>query len=332
MSISQIRIRKQWLPVLLLSALFLSYTHAQTPTSAISSITTTSTLTEPTSMSPSSSTTSGSPSISASVTTSTAPAERTEGPAVNIFPPGTVNCIDFPGCKDSEECYVMSDGLVCLEKKMNWGYILSRNSSGVPAVPGWVGPRNALNSNCTLFQMPRSDDKPGLALMVYDLISGTLPKDLLLSNLDQATTLWYTLFSNCAPGLTCIQGTCLPRPTLGQSCMTSWQCNSQALGLNENNMPIPTANSSEIRCEYEGGDKSVNRTCQLLKRDVAPASGSGGISAWRVIVPVVVILILLYIGSVVYQRYMRNQKLGKWSRIEEEDRNDYQMDAYDDIQ
>jgi len=213
----------------------------------------------------------------------------------------------------------MSDGLVCLEKEMNWGYILSRNSSGKPAVPGWVGQRSALNSNCTLFQMPRSDDKPGLALMVYDLISGTLPKDLLLSNLDQATTLWYTMFSNCASESTCIQGTCLPRPKLGQSCMTSWQCNAQALGLNENNMPIPTANSSEIRCEYDGGDKSVNRTCQLLTREVVPESGSsgGGISAWHVIVPVVVILILLYFGSVLYQRYMRNQKLRKWSRIEE---------------
>ncbi|KAG0054560.1 hypothetical protein BGZ83_010965 [Gryganskiella cystojenkinii] len=322
--------------VLFLATFPLSYTQAQT-TESTSSATVTTSVPATATVTPSasvSSTSSVSVTPSATVTTTeTTPAESTPtpGPAKNPNAPGTVNCFgDFQACKDSEECFVLSDGLVCLNRDMNWGYILSKNSSSVPAVPAWVGPRSQLQSNCSLFQMPKSDDKPGLALMVYDLISETLPKDLLTSKWDQATTNWYTLFSNCAPELACIQGTCLPRPTLGQSCMTSWQCNPQALGLNENNMPIPTANSSEIRCEYESGDKSVNKTCQLLKRDLSH-SGGGGFSAWQVIVPVVVLLIILYFGSVIYQRHMRNQKLRKWSRIEEEDRNDYRMEAYDEI-
>ncbi|KAG0315928.1 hypothetical protein BGZ99_007158 [Dissophora globulifera] len=235
----------------------------------------------------------------------------------------------MPYCGPNEECFVLKDGLVCLDKTVNWGYILSRNNSGIPAVPSWSGERSPLNANCSLFQMPDSADKPGLALMVYDLIRDTLPQDLLLSRFDQARTMWYTLFSNCEPNLACIMGKCQPRPTLGQSCTSSWQCNPQALGLNENNSPIPTANTTEVRCEYEGGDLSVNTTCQLLHRDVAPSKS--GFSAWHVIVPVVGVLVLIYFGTVIYQRRMRKQKLGKWSRVTSEDRNDFPMEAYDEL-
>ncbi|KAG0248926.1 hypothetical protein BG011_009733 [Mortierella polycephala] len=255
---------------------------------------------------------------------------RTPGPAVNPLDPGTVNCLDMPYCGDNQECFVLSDGLVCLEKEWNWGYILSRNNSGIPAVPGWSGPRSQLDANCTLFQMPESSDNPRLALVVYDLIRDTLPNDLLLSRFDQAKTNWYTLFSNCEPRLACIMGKCQPRPTLGQSCTSSWQCNAHALGLNENNSPIPTANTTEIRCEYEDGDRSVNTTCQLLRHDVTTDSDSG-FSAWHVIVPVVVILVLAYFGSVIYRRRTRRQKLRKWSRVVEDDRNNFHMEAYDEI-
>ncbi|KAG0259558.1 hypothetical protein BGZ95_004637, partial [Linnemannia exigua] len=240
---------------------------------------------------------------------------QTPGPAVNTFPPGTVNCFAFSSCKDDEDCFVFSDGLVCLKKALNWGYVLSRNNSGVPSVPGWSGRRSQLDDDCTLFQMPRSEDKPGLALMVYDLIHDTLPQDLLLSRYDQATTNWYTFFSNCESHLACLKGKCQPRPTLGQSCTSSWQCNAQALGLNENNSPIPSANVSEVRCEYEGGDKSTNTTCQLIRRET---NGSGsGFLVWYVIVPLAVLAIIGYFAWVIYRRYKNEQKHGKWKRVAE---------------
>ncbi|KAF8923089.1 hypothetical protein BGZ58_003355 [Dissophora ornata] len=237
----------------------------------------------------------------------------------------------MPYCGVNEECFVLKDGLVCLDKALNWGYILSRNNSGIPAVPSWSGQRSQLNANCSLFQMPESADKPGLALMVYDLIRETLPEDLLISRFDQAKTNWYTLFSNCEPNLACSMGKCQPRPTLGQSCTSSWQCNPQALGLNENNAPIPTSNTTEVRCEYVGGNLSVNTTCQLLTREADTSSHSGGVSAWHVILPVVTILVLIYFGAVIYQRRMRREKLGKWSRVVEDDRNEFPMEAYDEI-
>ncbi|KAG9064181.1 hypothetical protein KI688_003369 [Linnemannia hyalina] len=258
--------------------------------------------------------------------------EQTPGPAVNIFPPGTVNCLEFPYCAEDADCFVFSDSLVCLKKALNWGYVLSRNSSGIPSVPGWSGRRSQVNDDCTLFQMPRSDDKPGLALMVYDLIRDTLPKDLLLSRYDQVTTNWYTLFSNCEPHLTCLKGKCQPRPTLGQSCTSSWQCNALALGLNENNAPIPSSNTSEVRCEYDGGDKSVNTTCQLIKRETN--QGGSGFLIWYVFVPLAVLAVIGYFGWAIYRRYKNEQKHGKWKRVaedKEDNRNNYPLEAYEDI-
>ncbi|KAG0217373.1 hypothetical protein BGX33_010786 [Mortierella sp. NVP41] len=267
-------------------------------------------------------------SASASTTTTTVP---TPGPAVNPREPGTVNCLDSPYCLEDEDCFVFSDGLVCMKKAMNWGYVLSRNNSGIPSVPGWSGPRSKLDDDCTLFQMPRSDSKPGLALMVYDLIHDTLPKDLVLSRFDQSTTIWYTFFSNCEPHLACMMGKCQPRPTLGQSCTSSWQCNAHALGLNGNNSPIPSANVSEVRCEYENGDKSVNTTCQLIKRETNQSSG--GFLAWHVVVPLVILAIIGYFGWVIYRRYKNEQKHGKWKRVAEdkENRNNYPLEAYSEL-
>ncbi|KAF9980087.1 hypothetical protein BGZ65_005571 [Modicella reniformis] len=238
----------------------------------------------------------------------------THGPAVNPYPPGTDNCLTAPYCAANEECFVLRNGVVCLDKTPNWGYILSRNESGVPAIPSWSGPRSQLNYSCDLFQaqMPESADKPGMALMVYDVIQDTLPKDLLLSRYDHVKTNWYTMFSNCETHLACIMGKCQPRPTVGQSCTSSWQCNPQALGLDENNAPIRT--NQTIRCEYDGGDLSVNSTCQWLHREVNSGSESK-FSAWHVIVPVVGVLVLAYFGTVIYQRRMRKRKLRQWSRV-----------------
>lgn len=293
----------------------------------------------PTSNSTTSSITTASTTAATATTTTTTtetiappPAEKTPGPAVNPKKPGTVDCLDFPYCGEDEDCFVFSDGLVCLEKALNWGYVLTRNNSGIPSVPGWSGRRSQMNDNCTLFQMPRSDDKPGLALRVYDLIHDTLPKDLLLSRYDQVTTNWYTLFSNCEPHLACLKGKCQPRPTLGQSCTSSWQCNALALGLNENNAPIPSSNVSEVRCEYDGGDKSVNTTCQLIKRETN--QGGSGFLIWHVLFPLVVLAIIGYFGWVIYQRYKNEQKHGKWKRVaedKEENRNNYPLEAYEDI-
>ncbi|KAF9352494.1 hypothetical protein BGX26_009696 [Mortierella sp. AD094] len=324
---------------LLASMLVFSGVHAQnSTTSATLNTTVSSTQTSTdgaseTATTTTATTTSASVSSSASVTPSSSgtppPAEKTPV----TFPPGTVNCFSMPYCGENEECFVLEDGLVCMDKVINSGYILSRNDSGVPSVPSWSGKRSGLNANCSLFQMPKSADKPGLALMVYDLIQDTIPHDLLISRYDKFKTIWYTLFSNCEPDLACVMGKCLPRPTLGQSCTSSWQCNPRALGLNENNSPIPTANSTGIRCEYEDGDKSVNTTCQLLYREVD--SSSGGFSVWYVIVPVAAILILAYFGTVIYQRRTKNQKLRKWSRVSDvddrDDRDDFQMEAYDDL-
>ncbi|KAG0282092.1 hypothetical protein BGZ97_009148, partial [Linnemannia gamsii] len=260
-------------------------------------------------------------------TTVTPTLTRIPGPAVNPLPPGTNNCLKEPFCGSGEECFVLTDGLVCLPKPQNWGFILSKNASGIPSVPSWSGPFSQLNDSCARFQMPASSNKPGLALLVYDLIRDTLPKDLLLSRFDQSTTNWYTHFSNCEPNLICSLGICQLRPTLGESCTTSWECNALALGLDEFNLPIPTANTTEMRCEYLDGDKSVNTTCQLLHREKggdhgfvgdrniggSGDGGGGGFSAWHVIVPVVVILIVIYFGTVAYQRRMRQQKRRKWT-------------------
>ncbi|KAF9910612.1 hypothetical protein EC991_006171 [Linnemannia zychae] len=292
-----------------------------------------------TSASPTGTNKSPSPAAATSTATPTAttdpiapPPEKTPGPAVNTEKPGTVNCFTFPYCLEDQDCFVFSDGLTCQNKALNWGYVLSKNNTGVPSVPGWSGRRSQLDDNCTLFQMPRSEDKPGLALMVYDLIRDTLPDDLLLSRYDQATTNWYTLFSNCEPHLACMKGKCQPRPTLGQSCTSSWQCNSQALGLNENNVPIPSANVSSVRCEYEGGDKSTNTTCQLIQRE---SNGSGsGFLAWHIVVPLAILAILGYFGWVIYKRYKNEQKHGKWKRVaedKEDNRNNYPLEAYDDL-
>ncbi|KAF9994492.1 hypothetical protein BGZ79_000749 [Entomortierella chlamydospora] len=326
---------------LLASILLLSGVHAQdstTPTNlnATVSLTPTSTGGSSGTATPTTATiTTSASSISVSLSTSVSPSSSgTTPPAESTpvtYPPGTVNCFSMPYCSESEECFVLEDGLVCMDKVINSGYILSRNDSGVPSVPSWSGKRSGLNSNCTLFQMPKSADKPGLALMVYDLIQYTIPPDLLISRYDTSRTNWYTLFSNCETDLACVMGKCLPRPTLGQSCTTSWQCNARALGLNENNSPIPTANVTGVRCEYENGDKSINTTCQLLHRDVVDSS-SGGFSAWHVIVPVVVILILAYFGTMFYQRRMKDQKARKWSRISDvDDRDDFQMEPYEDL-
>ncbi|KAF9915954.1 hypothetical protein BX616_004961 [Lobosporangium transversale] len=237
------------------------------------------------------------------------PATPTPGPAKNPHPPGTIDCLTMPYCGDNKECFVLEDGLVCLDKSLNWGYILSRNDSGIPSVPGWSGQRSQLNANCSLFPIPKTT---GLAMMVYDLIQGTLPKNLLLSRYDQTRTNWYTAFSNCEPHLACMMGKCLLRPILGQQCTSSWQCNPLALGLNENNSPIPAANATAVRCEFESGDLSENKTCQLLHREV---NSGGGFSAWQVILPVVGLLVLIYFGAVIYQRRMRKEKLQKWSRV-----------------
>ncbi|KAG0373298.1 hypothetical protein BGX24_011887 [Mortierella sp. AD032] len=257
---------------------------------------------------------------------------QTPGPAPTISPLDANNCFTFPNCAPDQDCFVVSNGLVCLKKDLYWGYVLSRNNSGIPSVPGWSGPRSQLDDDCTLFRMPDSADRPGLAIMVYDLIHDTLPQDLLLSRYDQATTNWYTFFSNCEPHLACLKGKCQPRPTLGQSCTSSWQCNAQALGLNENNAPISSANVSEVRCEYEGGDKSTNTTCQLIRRETK-GSGSGFL-AWHVIVPLVVLAIIGYFAWVIYRRYKNEQKHGKWKRVaedKEENRNNYPLEAYDDL-
>ncbi|KAG0278444.1 hypothetical protein BGZ96_002369 [Linnemannia gamsii] len=291
-----------------------------TPTSTTSSLTVSATTTTVT---------------TATTTTETAvppEPEKIPWPAVNTEAPGTVNCFAFPFCAEDEDCFVLSDGLVCLKKARYKGYVLSRNNTGIPSVPGWSGPRSQLNANCTLFQMPRSDDKPGLALMVYDLILNTLPEDLLLSRYDQATTNWYTLFSNCERHLACLKGKCQPRPTLGQSCTSSWQCNALALGLNENNAPIPSSNVSEVRCEYDGGDKSVNTTCQLIRRETN--KGGSGFLVWHVLVPLAVLATIGYFGWVIYKRYKNEQKHGKWKRVaedKEENRNNYPLEAYEDM-
>ncbi|KAK5821793.1 hypothetical protein F5H01DRAFT_411503 [Linnemannia elongata] len=257
---------------------------------------------------PSTSTTgNATPFIQPGINTTAPTPVHTPGPAINPLPPGSNNCLTEPFCGPGEECFVLTDGLVCLPRAQNWGYILTRNASGIPSVPGWSGLFSQLNESCTRFQMPASADKPGLALLVYDLIRDTLPKNLLLSRFDLSTTNWYTHFSNCEPNLACSLGICQPRPALGESCTTSWQCNALALGLDDLNQPIPTANTTEMRCEYLDGDKSVNTTCQLLHRDKDAVHGfmgddGGGFSAWQVIVPVVVILILVYFGTVAYQR------------------------------
>ncbi|KFH65586.1 hypothetical protein MVEG_09062 [Podila verticillata NRRL 6337] len=287
---------------------------------------------------PASNTTTTTPSSSATPTSSasstaspTAPpiVEPTSGPAQNPFPPGTFNCLTMPRCKDTEECYVLDDGLVCLDKELNWGYILAKNESGIPSVPSWRGPRSKLDSNCTYFQMPNSKYQD-LALTVYDLIQGTIPKDLLISELDKVIVNWYTLFSNCGEQLSCNVGKCQPRPLLGQACTSSWQCNSQALGLNENNYPISTANATQVRCEYKDGFKSANQTCQILHRDPPRHGGSGGFSTWYVILPVVLLLVLIYFGTVLYQRRKRKSKIRKWSQ-RVEDGNDFHMETYDEI-
>ncbi|KAG0304353.1 hypothetical protein BGZ97_001530 [Linnemannia gamsii] len=308
--------------------------HQQRGVSSLPATTNESTPTSTTSPSPVSTATTATTAATTTTTTDTiappAP-ERTPGPAVNPSP-GAVTCLDFPFCKEDQDCFVFSDGLVCLEKALNWGYVLSRNNSGTPSVPGWSGPRSQLNDNCTLFQMPKSDEKPGLALMVYDLIHDTLPKDLLLSRYDQATTNWYTLFSNCEPHLACLKGKCHPRPTLGQSCTSSWQCNAHALGLNENNAPIPTSNVSEVRCEYEGGDKSINTTCQLIRRETK--EGGSGFLLWHVLVPLAILATLGYFGWMIYKRYKKEQKHGKWKRVaedKEDNRNNYPLEAYEDM-
>ncbi|KAG0330870.1 hypothetical protein BG000_011395 [Podila horticola] len=296
----------------------------QQPTAATTATTTTTTST--------SSSTSATPSSSSSSSTSpTIPpiAVPTPGPARNPLPPGTFNCLDMPKCKDSEECYVLDDGLVCLDKELNWGYILARNESGIPSVPSWRGPRSSLDSNCSYFQMPNSK-YPDLAQTVYDLIQGTLPKDLLISELDKVIVNWYTLFSNCGERLSCNVGKCQPRPLLGQSCTSSWQCNPLALGLNENNYPISTANATQVRCEYEGGFKSANQTCQILHREPPRHGANGGFSAWYVILPVVLLLVLIYFGTVLYQRRKRKDKIRKWSR-RVEDGNDFHMETYDEV-
>ncbi|KAF9132244.1 hypothetical protein BGW39_000496 [Mortierella sp. 14UC] len=259
--------------------------------------------------------------------------DTTAGPAANPLPPGTNNCLTEPFCGAGEECFVLTNGLVCMPKAQNWGYILSRNASGIPSVPSWSGPYSQQNNNCTRFQMPASGDKPGLAVLVYDLIRDTLPKDLLLSRFDKSTTNWYTQFSYCVPSLTCSMGICQPRPALNESCTSSWQCNALALGLDAANILISTANTTEMRCEYLDGDKSVNTTCQLLHREEGAAQvfedrDEEEFSAWHVIVPVVVILIVVYFGTVAYQRRMRQEQRRKWTRSIEDD---FHMEAYEEI-
>ncbi|KAF9332080.1 hypothetical protein BG006_005056 [Podila minutissima] len=310
-----------------MATLLLMRTNAQTPASQQS-------LPQPAATTTTSSTSSASATTTSSSSSPASPttppiAVPTPGPAKNPRPPGTFNCLSTPKCKDSEECYVLDDGLVCLDKELNWGYILARNESGIPSVPSWRGPRFSLDSNCTYFQMPNSK-YPDLAQTVYDLILGTLPKDLLLSELDKVIVNWYTLFSNCGERLSCNVGKCQPRPLLGQSCTSSWQCNPQALGLNENNYPISTANATQVRCEYEGGFKSANQTCQILHREPPRQGASGGFSAWYVILPVVLVLVLIYFGTVLYQRRKRKDKIRKWSR-RVEDGNDFHMQTYDEI-
>lgn len=314
------------------SVLIFSGVHAQAPPSSTSA-TAAPTSSLSAAATPSSTSTTAAADMSsttAATPTSTAPAIQTPGLAINPFPPNTNNCLDMAGCGAGEECYVLRDGLVCLDKVLNWGYILSKNISGVPSVPSWSGPRSQLNDSCTVLPMPDGTDAPGLTLLVYDLIKDTLPKDLLTSRYDQEMYSWYTAFSNCEPHLACVENRCVPRPTVGESCTSSWQCNPQALGLNENNAPILSANSSAIRCEYENGYKSPTMTCQLLHREVS-ASSSGGFSAWHAIVPVVVVLVLIYFGSVVYQRRSRKRKLRKWSRVGEDETNEYHMERYDEI-
>ncbi|KAF9429598.1 hypothetical protein BGZ94_010186 [Podila epigama] len=252
------------------------------------------------------------------------------GMAKNPHPPGTNNCLAWPRCKDSEECYVLSDGLVCLDRELNWGYILARNESGIASVPSWRGQRSGLGANCSYMHVPDNTD---LAQTVYDLVQGTIPPDLLISDLDKVTSGWYTLFSNCDEKLACHQGTCQLRPQLGQPCFSSWQCNPQALGLNENNYPISTANATQVRCEYKDGFKSVNQTCQLLYRNPAlngDDGGEGAFSVWRVILPVIALLVLIYFGAVLYQRRKRQEKLRKWSRRVEEG-NDFHMETYEEV-
>ncbi|KAG9324795.1 hypothetical protein KVV02_004668 [Mortierella alpina] len=317
------------------SVLMISEVHAQAAQAPPSSTTSTApTTTLSAAATPSSATTTpaavDTASTAAATPTSTAPAIQTPGPAINPFPPGTINCLDMAGCGTNEECYVLRDGLVCLDKALNWGYILSKNISGVPSVPSWSGPRSQFNRTCSVLPMPDGTDAPGLTLLVYDLIKETLPKDLLTSRYDQEMYSWYTAFSNCEPHLACVENRCVARPTSGESCTSSWQCNPQALGLDENNAPIISANTSAIRCEYENGYKSQTMTCQLLHREASPSS-PGGFSAWHAIVPVVVVLVLIYFGSVIYQRRSRKRKLRKWSRVGEDERNDYHMERYDEI-
>ncbi|KAF9572167.1 hypothetical protein EC968_010174 [Mortierella alpina] len=301
------------------SVLIFSEVHAQAPPSPTTSSSAPTTTPSAAATSSSAITTTAAADQTSTATasaTSTAPARQTPGPAVNPFPPGTANCLDMVGCGTNEECYVLRDGLVCLDKALNWGYVLAKNMSGVPSVPSWSGPRSQLDAGCSVLPMPDSLEAPGLTLQVYDLIKDTLPKDLLTSRYDQDMFSWYTAFSNCEPHLACVDNRCVARPTIGQGCTSSWQCNPQALGLNESNVPILSANTSAIRCEYENGYKSPTMTCQLLHRE-ASESSSGGFSAWHAIVPVVVVLVLIYFGSVIYQRRSRKRKLRKWSRVGE---------------
>ncbi|KAG0332529.1 hypothetical protein BG004_001210 [Podila humilis] len=302
--------------------------------------------TTPTSTSSANTSLHATPTISSPSSTDGVPpiAETTAGYAKNPHPPGTINCFNTPKCADNEECYVLDDGLVCLNRDLNWGYILARNESGVPSVPSWRGPRSTLNANCSYFQLP--DGKyQDMVMQIYDLIGGTIPKDLYISEFDKVTVNWYTWFSNCGDHLSCNSAKCQPRPQIGQPCTSSWQCNPHALGLNENNYPISTANETQIRCEYKDGFKSANQTCQLLHRDPLKygaggfggpggANGiggdGGGISAWQVILPVVLLLVLIYFGAVLYQRRKRKDKLRKWSR-RVEDGNDFHMETYDEI-
>ncbi|KAG0231283.1 hypothetical protein BGW42_000337 [Actinomortierella wolfii] len=268
--------------------------------------------------------------------------------ATNPFEPGTVNCFDFPYCADGEECYVLSDGLVCLPRDLNYGYILARNESGVPSVPRWSGPKSAFNQTCSFMHVP---DAPGLAMLVYKLIAHTIPKNLVLSHFDLNIPNWYTLFSNCEIDHACDSGTCQPRPKVGERCKSSWQCNPFALGLDETNRAVSTAynsynatNRGSLRCEYEFGEKSDNMFCQyLVQKEEHPNSAAGlnvdmlqgdsrtQFEAWHVLLPVSLVLLLIYGATVVYERHFRHKKLSKWRQAQQCARDEYVMETYDDI-
>ncbi|KAF9972157.1 hypothetical protein BGZ73_004774 [Actinomortierella ambigua] len=276
----------------------------------------------------------------ATTTTSTADiviSRPTPSLATNPFAPGTVNCFDFPYCKESEECYVLSDGLVCLERQLNYGYILARNESGIPSVPRWSGPKSTFNQTCTFMRVPDAS-LPGLALRVYNLVAHTVPKMLVLSHFELDTPNWYTLFSNCETELACKLGTCQPRPKIGEECQSSWQCNPFALGLDESNRAVSTSlnnftasNRGSLRCEYVLGEKSDNHTCQyLVQKDDHPDTAAGSnldrlkgdtgttFSPWHVLLPVVLLLILIYGATVVYQRRIRRKKLSKFRQAQQQ--------------